>query len=340
MRKRKDGRYCLRETLTINGIKKIYYFYGDTEKECKAKRDALIRSDSPEQVTLGDMYEQWKRTEELRISYSEFKQKCGRIEYFDCLFNTKLVDITPKSIALLINKLAVSNPKTGQLTAKRTLTRYIQSLSNVFEFAEANRLTTYNPCKYVQPPNKAPQEERDAITKEQYEFILASEDERFLPAKIIILTGMRRGELACLTWKDVDFDKNRIHITKSYDYHNDSIKPPKSKSGNRYIPIPKRLKSLLEPISRANGYVINDNGKMLTGGQWSALNKYLRKQCGFHFSWHQLRHTYATILYDLNVDVLTAQKYLGHSSPRITMEIYTHLSDAKETISASALDNF
>lgn len=340
MKKRQDGRYCLQETLTINGVKKKYCFYGQTEKECKAKRDELIRSNNPEKMTLEDVYNKYKEIEERRIKYSEFNQKCKRIEFFESLFPVRLNDVTPAMIAIELNKIAVDNPKTGKPTAKRTLTRYVQALSNVYEYAEANRWTTYNPCKYVNIPTNAPQEQREALSPAEYNFILNSTDERFLAAKILILSGLRRGELAALTWQDVDFENNVLHITKSYDYHNEQLKLPKSKSGIRDVPMPLKLKNLLEPISRPSGYVINDNGKMLTGGQWSFLNKYLRKQCGFNFSWHILRHTYATILYDSDVPILSAQKFLGHSSPRITMEIYTHLSERKKQASISALDNF
>lgn len=48
---------------------------------------------------------------------------------------------------------------------------------------------------------------------------------------------------------------------------------------------------------------------------------------------HDLRHTFASMLYDADVDVKTAQKVMGHTSPEITMRIYTHLSDAKESAS-------
>lgn len=56
------------------------------------------------------------------------------------------------------------------------------------------------------------------------------------------------------------------------------------------------------------------------------------------FTAHQLRHTYATILYDAGVDVLTAQRLLGHADVQTTMRIYTHLSKQKEQQSIAALN--
>ena len=55
------------------------------------------------------------------------------------------------------------------------------------------------------------------------------------------------------------------------------------------------------------------------------------------FTAHQLRHTYATMLYDAGVDVKTAQDFLGHADPTVTMNIYTHLSSQKKEKAILAL---
>ena len=57
------------------------------------------------------------------------------------------------------------------------------------------------------------------------------------------------------------------------------------------------------------------------------------------FTAHQLRHTYATMLYDADVDVKTAQKLLGHKDLSVTMKIYTNLSEKKEAIGIERLNN-
>lgn len=52
---------------------------------------------------------------------------------------------------------------------------------------------------------------------------------------------------------------------------------------------------------------------------------------------HYLRHNYASVLYNAGVDVLSAQRYLGHANAKITLEIYSHLSAQKEKYSAEQL---
>lgn len=54
---------------------------------------------------------------------------------------------------------------------------------------------------------------------------------------------------------------------------------------------------------------------------------------------HDLRHTYCTMLYDGGIDVKTAQKWMGHADPSVTMEIYTHLTEEREKVSVEALEN-
>ena len=58
------------------------------------------------------------------------------------------------------------------------------------------------------------------------------------------------------------------------------------------------------------------------------------------FTAHQLRHTYATMLYDAGVDVLTAKELLGHTDIKTTLDIYTHLSKERRLKSVTTFDDF
>jgi integrase len=58
------------------------------------------------------------------------------------------------------------------------------------------------------------------------------------------------------------------------------------------------------------------------------------------FTAHQLRHTYATMLYNANVDVKSAQEYLGHSSIQTTLAVYTHLTPEKREASTKAFNDY
>jgi integrase len=109
---------------------------------------------------------------------------------------------------------------------------------------------------------------------------------------------------------------------------------------------------------KVNGYVCTSAaGGMLTDSSfqsgWTAFRNYLnvcaggqnanglyikRVQVIDNITAHMLRHTYATMLFDANVDVKSAQKFLGHSDLEVTLEIYTHLTKYKEETAINALN--
>lgn len=335
MKKRKDGLYCISENYEFYGEKKRKFFYGKTIAEAKKKRDEFFRSLSADDITFGDAFKRFELFEEPRISPAAWQTKKDRIEFFRKIYHVKLNSVTPQMIALEINRLAIRNPKTKKPTARRTLARYLSAVSNVFEFAISERLTEYNPCKYVKIPQNAPQSDRDALSPFEYGLILSHTEKRFLAPIIMILCGLRRGELTALTYNDIS--NGFINVNKSYDFKNGTLKLPKSKSGIRSVPIPAKLKPLLK--GKPNEYVIG-GGRMMTEASWTNLRKRLIKELGFDFNWHQLRHTYATILYDAGVDVLSAQKFLGHSDVKITLGIYTSLSEKRQEHSIESLNQF
>lgn len=335
MKKRKDGLYCLSENYELYGEKKRKFFYGKTMAEVKKKRDEFFRSLSPDEITFEDAFKRFEIFEEPRISAAAWRTKKERISFFKKIYPVKLNSVTPQMIALEINKLAIKNPKTHHPTARRTLTRYLAAVSNVFEFAISERLTEYNPTKYVKIPQSAPQKDRDALSPFEYGLILSHTEKRYLAPIFMILCGLRRGELTALTYNDIS--DGYVNVNKSFDFKTGTIKLPKSKAGIRQIPVPDKLKPLLK--GKPNEYVIG-GAKMFTEANWLSLRKRLIKELGFEFNWHQLRHTYATILYDAGVDVLSAQKFLGHSDVKVTLGIYTSLSEKRQERSIESLNQF
>ena len=146
-----------------------------------------------------------------------------------------------------------------------------------------------------------------------------------------IYTGMRIGEIMALTWDDIDFDKQTISITKSWDYvHGTGFKPTKTESSVRTIKVSREL---LAALSRLK---INQN-KMVFANQYgtisssNAVNKTLRsllKDCGLdkkNYHFHSLRHTHVAYLLAQGIDLYIISKRLGHSDMTITAKRYAYL---------------
>ncbi len=120
-----------------------------------------------------------------------------------------------------------------------------------------------------------------------------------------IYTGMRFGELQRLEWQDIDFENNilTVHVSKSEKF--------------RKIPLHGDLKAVL---AKAMGTglcfnTVNFNGEF----------KKIRTGSGIpRFRFHDLRHTFASLLIKAGVNILTVSKLLGHSSVVVT-QIYSHL---------------
>ncbi len=108
-------------------------------------------------------------------------------------------------------------------------------------------------------------------------------------------------------------------------------------NGEPMVPQQGRRKKIPDAVKRLRKEgKIEEADKML-----KALNEAeAAARIRFNLSSNDLRHTYATFLYDAGVDVKTAQRYLGHSNVVMTMQLYTHLSEEKERASKALLIDF
>lgn len=376
--KRADGRYAKQVYLgnDENGKRIIKTVYGKTQKEANEKAEELKAQlgkgldISSKSKTFRDWAKLFLSTQKNSLSESEYETKEKRIEYFFSYFgNSPIEAVRPYQIESALTALAKENPSTGKPSAKKTLSAYKQCCGQVFKFAIKNRIMEYNPVDYAEMPKNAPENKRRALTETEREWIteLDSGEQRAKRAAMIAMfCGLRRGEMTALTWNDIDFEKKTITVNKSYDFKNNTLKLPKTEAGIRTVPMPDNLVEFLKTEKRTSIYVIvTAKNKMMSIDSWKrAIQSLLvdleiahgtaqgkekkKKKCEPKptvftlqpFGWHDLRHTYATLLFEAGVDVLTAQYLLGHASPQTTMEIYTHLSDAQKNRSIAKLNAF
>lgn len=371
--KRSDGRIAVQVYLGKgeDGKRKYKTVYGKTQKEADQKADEL-RSQlgkgidiSRERDTFIDWADLYLSSQKKKLSESEYNLKKNRIEYFYSYFGKvqiKLIKVYQVEEAL--NDLAEKNPTTNKPTAANTLKSYKQMCSQVFKFAIRNRVIEFNPAEYAEYTHDAPKSERRALTDVERNWIteLSSSHRAKRAAMIAMFCGLRRGEMTALTWNDIDFENNTITVNKSYDFKSKKLKSPKTAAGMRVVPMPKVLSDFLLNEPRTSIYVCcSAKNKIMTDTAWKRLldslliEIELEHGCGKKkhknapvptvltfepFGWHDLRHTYATILFEAGVDELTAQYLLGHASPETTMKIYTHLSEAQKSRSIVKLDDF
>ena len=162
-------------------------------------------------------------------------------------------------------------------------------------------------------------------------FSSIEETDTFIASLLALCCGLRRSEICSLKKQDVDFENERIKIVQGKG------------SKDRYVMLPTKLKPILEKWFRVNDseLVIPAMFKdQLSGNQLTiCFRKYLKKaglsihtsttkngQPRYAYSFHTLRHTYATFLLEKGVDLYYVQRALGHSDIHTT-QIYAHISN-------------
>lgn len=372
--KRADNRYAVQVYLgkDENGKRKYKTVYGKTQKEANQKAEELKTQLGKGLDVLNNSktFKEWAElflaSQKSILKNSEYNTKKERISYFYSYFgNSPIISVRPYQIETALTELAKKNPATGNPSAQKTISVYKQVCGQVFKFAIKNRILEYNPAEYAELPKDAPKEERRSLTETEREWILnySGENKRAKRAAMIAMfCGLRRGEITALTWNDIDFKNNTVTVNKSYDFKSNIVKLPKTSAGIRTVPMPELLVEFLKNEKKDSiNVIVTKNGKFMTESAWKRMlesflvdleiahgNGKKKKKCAPEptvftiqpFGWHDLRHTYATILYEAEVDVLTAQYLLGHASAKTTMEIYTHLSDAQKNRSIVKLNDF
>ena len=149
--------------------------------------------------------------------------------------------------------------------------------------------------------------------------------------RLAIMSGVRQGELLGLKWSDIDWGNHQIHIKRTYN--NQAWYAPKSKTSIRKIDIGPstmtalkrwRLKCLITDLDlvfpNEAGQPINHNNMINR-----FFNKGLEDAELETIRFHDLRHTYASLLIEQGENIKYIQTQLGHSSPTVTLNVYAHL---------------
>lgn len=340
MKKRKDGRYCRK--IKIND--KFVFFYSSEPTERQAIRDIerqLLQYEEKEKSgkTFSEVADEWSCYHFPTLEHNTLKQYRPALadvtNHFGHLF---IKDITSNQIDLFVKLYA----KRGY--AQKTVKTRLLILNLIMKYAVINQYIINNPCLYITVPKNLPKTKREGLTANEIKIVKQSIDNTFgLFAFFLLNTGLRKGEALALRYCDIDFNKRVIKINKTVEWIGNvpNIKnSPKTDAGIREVPLLDCLLDLFEHKSTDELLFPNSNGELIRNGNFTRLWDKYKKETGLNITPHQLRHAYATILYDAGIDIKTAQYLLGHSNIQTTMDIYTHLSQSRQDTAMSMLNKF
>lgn len=258
------------------------------------------------------------------------------IPYFG---DMKMTDITPAQIIAWQNEMYSKNFSESYL-------RMIQNqLTALFTHATKIYDLPKNPCKKVKRMGKDDKRSLNFWTIEEYQKFIDSidkDDKYYIMFEILFWTGMREGEMLALTKSDIDFENNRISITKTY-YRADGrdiITEPKTEQSVRVVEIPNFLKTEIKEWCDRQ-YGLPDDVRLFPVVGKAVQNKMKRnaEKAGVkRIRVHDLRHSHTAYLINKNVEPLLIKERLGHKDIRITLNTYGHLYPNKAKSVADLLD--
>lgn len=328
MKRRPDGRWQKRITLP-NGKSKVIYSSAATERLAnKEFNDYLLNFEEEEESSdlFENIAEEWKEKHFPQMQNNTLKQyrPCynSAVEYFKGM---KIGSIKPYHIQEYIDSLFKKE------YAQKTIKNRVLLVSLILGHGVLYNKIQHNPCADIKIKTTQIKNKRQKASDEDEQKIKTHTDGTMgVLAYLLLSTGCRRGEAVALTPKDIDVENKCINIDKTIEWVKGSpqVKPfPKTEAGFRSIPVPPRLIELLLPFMK-NEYIFqNWRGTLFTDSNLSNEWKRYSEKVGIQCTPHQLRHSYATILFDAGVDVKTAQRWLGHKDINTTLAIYTHLSE-------------
>lgn len=327
---------------------------------------AEVIKESP--LTLTAWLEHWLST--ARPTLSAGAHRCyeshAREHLIPSLGNEYLVDLEehPERIEAAMAAWSRKDGRSGVLSpvARKKI---FSTLCTALNKAKRKRKLSINPCDLVDPP-KVERKEMHALSRVQVRQYLEAFDATEIGAAIAVAlgSGVRIGELLALRWRDCDIDAGTVRVERSLERivvrskngtrYDVRFKEPKSKRSRRTIPLADfalvRLQRYrLEQAQRFmtagrrpddDTLVFENDGVPWVPTSFGMLYARLRDDAGLTKArFHDLRHTYGSLLLQSGADLKTVSVALGHSSVAITADLYVHVAPVMLKSAAARLND-
>lgn len=339
--KRKDGRWEARYIHHYeNGKAKYHSVYADSYTAAKAKRQEELAKPENMRVsavkqlgTLNEISMLWLNSRKPNVKESTFTRYARIVNnYILPGFETdKLIRIGKQEVCTFINNLK-------ETLSDKTVADIRCVLVSIWTYGKENG---YPCCELNLTKEKSKSSHVITVlppeTRKKFE-LAAMKYNNLVSLGIVfaMFTGIRIGELCGLKWSDIDFENGYVIIQRTVeriadlDSHSKKTKviitEPKTENSIRTIPLPKDLMDYIREFKTCeNDYILTASPKHTEPQTYYARYKtFLRQHDLGDYTFHELRHTFATQCVDMGFDIKSLSEILGHADVSTTMNLYVH----------------
>lgn len=360
-----NGKVYLEGRIMIDGI--THSVSGKTEKEIRqgfARLKVLgpPKKEESTKETIEDCVNNYLdevKSSKKQSTYLNY-QGCAETYISPVVGNIALQKFTRSDGQKLINKWKTTTTVQGKKgLSPNTIRRIYLILSAALKLAVKDEKINRNVMEYVEIP-KIEKKKVETISKENLMKITAYDatgDTMATLSQILLLTGLRRGEGLGLKWSDVNFKSGTVKVQRAVVRGDKEIliTTPKNATSFREVPLPKQAIQILEkhrlsqnekrkklgPLYQNRDFIFP--GSDGTPSHPDAVRKGLHRlltavKVPLTYV-HALRHSYASLLFELGEDGKVIQSVLGHSSIKTTMDIYVRLKEETKKEAADKIDS-
>lgn len=338
----RDGRKIRKTFPTITAAKawRVDALAGVRRGSVRAPRPATVRDAAKEllrgmesgivRTRSGDVY---------KPSAVRSYEAALRVHVLPELGPRKLADVQRRDVQRLADELLAGGRDPS------TIRNALMPLRVIYRRAIEDGDIAVNPCAGLRLPANRGKRDR-IVAPEQAASLLESlsDDDRALWA-LALYAGLRRGELMALRWRDVDLAGGVIRVERAWDEKSAVFVEPKSRAGRRKVPIPGVLRDILvERRLDASGELVvgrAQGGAPVDGGAAAERAQRAWRRAGLEpITFHEARHTFASLMIAAGVNARALASYMGHASVTITYDRYGHLMPGNEDEAAALLDAY